>query len=82
MASRPKFVVERTKIQNDLLKELVSRQTECPETSPQFKKCHSAALKSLPNNKYLSINSNDVQRCVVQLYLKKLKMAFSLQICV
>ena len=62
MASRPRFYVERSKIQNDLLKELVVTQTQYQESTPDFKRCHSAALKSLPNNKYLSVNSNDIQR--------------------
>ena len=62
MASRSKFLAERSKSQNELLKELVVSETKLEESSPKFQKYLTAASKRLPNNSYLSVNSNSVQR--------------------
>ena len=53
-----KFIVDRSKLQNDLLKELIT-----VETSPdEFKKAFAAASRKLPNNSYLAVNPNIINR--------------------
>ena len=54
-----KFLVDRSKLQNDLLKELIALETP---NSSDTKKLLAAAVKKLPNSSYLSVNSNAVER--------------------
>lgn len=62
MGSRSKFLAERSKSQNELLKELVLSETKVEDSSHEFQKYLLTVSKRLPNNSYLSVNSNSVQR--------------------
>ena len=57
-----KFLAERSKLQQDLLKELIESELNLEQDSSQFKAVLSAESKKLPNKNHMSVNPNLISR--------------------